>query len=118
MIHGTVSASRVPTITLTIVGQEWAATIDTGFNGDLELPETLRNALNPRYIGRMIPVLAGGQTIEEELYRVNFPFDGEMVQAEATFVPDSDILIGTRLLREYRLQIDFVKRTVVLERVL
>ena len=118
MIHGTVSTSRVPTITLTIAGQEWAATIDTGFNGDLELPETLRNALNPRYIGRMISVLAGGQTIEEELYRVNFPFDGEMIQAEATFVADRDILIGTRLLREYRLQIDFVRRSVTLERVL
>ena len=118
MIHGTVSTSRVPIITLTIAGQEWAATIDTGFNGDLELPETLRNALNARYIGRMISVLAGGQTIEEELYRVNFPFDGEMIQAEATFVADSDILIGTRLLREYRLQIDFVRRTVVLEKVL
>jgi len=118
VIHGTVSTSRVPTITLAIAGQEWAATIDTGFDGDMELPETLRNALNPRYIGRMIPVLAGGQTIEEELYRVHFPFDGEMIQAEATFVADSDILIGTRLLREYRLQIDFIRRTVILEKVL
>ena len=116
MIHGTVSTSRVPTITLTVAGQEWTATIDTGFNGDLELPETLRNTLNPRYIGRVISVLAGGQTIEEELYRVNFPFDGEMISAEATFVVSSEILIGTRLLREYRLQIDFVRRTVVLEK--
>ena len=118
MIHGTVSTSRVPTITLQIAGQEWTATIDTGFNGDLELPETLRNTLNPRYIGRVTSILAGGQTIEEELYRVNFPFDGKIIPAEATFVVDSDILIGTRLLREYRLQIDFVRQTVVLERVL
>ena len=116
MIQGTVSASRVPTITLTIAQQEWIATIDTGFNGDLELPETLRNALNPRYIGRVISVLAGGQTIEEELYRVNFRFDGKMISAEATFVVSNEILIGTRLLREYRLQIDFVKRTVILEK--
>ena len=116
MIHGTVSASRVPTIKLTIARQELIATIDTGFNGDMELPETLRNALNPRYIGQVISVLAGGQTIEEELYRVNFPFDGKMISAEATFVVSNEILIGTRLLQEYRLQIDFVKRTVVLEK--
>ena len=116
MIHGTVSTSRVPTIILTIAGQEWAATIDTGFNGDLELPEILRDALSPRYIGRVISVLAGGQTIEEELYRVNFPFDDKMISAEATFVADSEILIGTRLLQEYHLQIDFVRRTVVLEK--
>ena len=36
------------------------------------VPETLRNALNPQYIGRVTSVLAGGQTIEEELYQVNF----------------------------------------------
>ena len=116
MIHGTVSDSRVPTITLVIAGQEWVAIIDTGFNGDLELPETLRTVLNPQYIGEVISVLAGGQTIEEELYRVNFPFDGKMISAEATFVIGSEILIGTRLLQEYCLQIDFVKRTVVLEK--
>ncbi len=117
MIHGTVSDAGVPIIILSIAGQEWVATIDTGFNGYLELPETLQNALNPQYIGRVTSVLAGGQTIEEELYQVNFLFDGRILPAEATFVVDSEILIGTRLLREYRLQIDFVRQTVVLERV-
>lgn len=116
MIQGTVSDTGVPTITLSIAGQEWAATIDTGFNGDLELPETLQEALNPQYIGEIISVLAGGQTLEEKLYRVNFMFDGEMILAETTFVADSDILIGTHLLREYRLQIDFVRQTVILEK--
>ena len=118
MIHGTVSDAGAPTITLSIAGQEWSATIDTGFNGYLELPETLRNALNPLYIGRVTSVLAGGQTIEEELYQVNFLFDGRVIPAEATFVVDSDILIGTRLLRDYFLQIDFVRQTVLLERVI
>ena len=44
MIHGTVSADGVPTITLSIGSQDWTATIDTGFNGDLELPEALQNS--------------------------------------------------------------------------
>lgn len=118
MIQGTVSDTGVPTIALSIAGQEWTATIDTGFNGYLELPETLREALNPQYIGEVTSVLAAGQTIKEELYQVNFLFDHRVVPAEATFVIDSDILIGTRLLQEYRLQIDFVMKTVILERVL
>lgn len=118
MIHGTVSDAGVPTITLSIGGQECTAIIDTGFNGYLELPETLRNTLNPQYIGRVTSVLAGGQTIEEELYRVNFLFDGKIIPEEATFVIDSEILIGTRLLREYCLQINFVRHTVALERVI
>ena len=118
MIQGTVSDTGGPTITLSIAGQAWPATIDTGFNGDLELPETLRETLSSQYIGEVISVLAGGQRITEKLYRVNFPFDGKIVPAEATFVIDSDILIGTHLLREYRLQIDFVRRMVVLEKAL
>ena len=117
MMRGTVSDIGVPTIILSIAGQEWSVTIDTGFNGDLELPEVLRNVLEPQYVGRLTSSLAGGQTIEEDVYLVDFPFDGQIIQARVTFVVDGDILIGTRLLQEYRLQIDFVRQTVLLERV-
>ena len=116
MIVGTVSADGVPTITLSVAGQDWPAVIDTGFNGDLELPETLRGALNARYVGRVTSALAGGQSIEEDVYVVEFPFDGYLVPAEATFVPGSSILTGTHLIREYQLQIDFVHRSVQLAR--
>lgn len=114
MIRGTVSSIGVPTVTLPITGQNWAATIDTGFNGDLELPADIRDSLNARYVGRMTSALAGGQTIDEDAYLVDFPFDGQTVQAEATFVSGTQILIGTHLLREYRLEINFVSRTVEL----
>ena len=77
MMYGTVSDIGVPTIILPIAGQEWSATIDTGFNGDLELPEVLRNVLDPEYVGRVTSSLAGGQTIEEDVYLVDFPFDSK-----------------------------------------
>ena len=118
MMHGTVSNRGVPIITLSIAGREWTATIDTGFNGDLELPEALRNVLKPEYVGKVTSSLAGGQTIEEDVYLVEFPFDDDLVLARATFVVNGEILIGTHLLREYRLQIDFVSGTVVLEKAL
>jgi len=118
VILGTVSTEGVPTITLSIAGQDWLAIIDTGFNGDLELPKGLRHTLHARYVGRVTSALAGGQTIEEDVYLVEFPFDGQLLHAEATFVPSSQILIGTHLLREYSLQIDFVRKTVQLERTL
>ncbi|HEX3033885.1 MAG TPA: hypothetical protein VHT73_01975 [Thermodesulfobacteriota bacterium] len=117
MIRGIVSDDGVPTITLSVAGQDWITIIDTGFNGDLELPEDLRDSLNARYVGRVTSALAGGQTIEEDVYLVEFAFDGQMVQAEATFVPGSQILIGTHLLQQYHLQINFVSKTVRLERV-
>jgi hypothetical protein len=71
---------------------------------------------NAHFVGRARVALAGGQSIEEDVYLVDFPFDGRVVQAEATFVSGNRILLGTRLLREYSLQIDFVSRTVQLER--
>lgn len=116
MIRGTVSVEGVPTINLSIDNRDWIATIDTGFNGDLELPELLQHSLNARYIGQLTSALAGGQTIEEAIYLVDFPFDGKLIQAEASFVTSHQILVGTHLLREYRLLIDFVNQAVELER--
>jgi clan AA aspartic protease len=116
VILGVVSVQGLPTITLPIAGQDWPATIDTGFNGDLELPDALRELLNAQFVGRATVALAGGQSVEEDVYLVDFPFDGRVVQAEATFVSGSRILLGTRLLREYSLQINFVSRTVQLDR--
>ncbi len=57
VIHGAVSANGVPTITLSIAGQDWTATIDTGFSGDLELPEALRNSLNAMTQHRLLAFL-------------------------------------------------------------
>ena len=116
MILGTISVEGVPTITIPIAGRHWPAIVDTGFNGDLELPEDLREAFPARYVGRVTSALAGGQHLEEDVYLVEFPFDGHILRAEATFVPGSQILIGTHLIRDYELQIDFVRKSVRLER--
>ena len=116
MISGIVSEEGVPTIIVPVAGQDWTAIIDTGFNGDLELPESLRGYVSERYVGQVTSALAGGQLIEEEAYQVHFPFDGEIVRADATFAGDGDILVGTRMLRQYRLTVDFVDRSVTLDR--
>jgi predicted aspartyl protease len=117
VIYGTVSVDGAPTIPQSIASQDWLAAIDTDFNGDLELPEPLRDSLNARYVGQVTSALAGGQMIEEAVYLVDFPFDGKDIHAEATFVDGHQILIGTHLLGEYRLQINFVLQTVELEKV-
>jgi predicted aspartyl protease len=116
VIAGDVSDAGVPVITLEIAGQEWPAIIDTGFNGDLELPEELQGKLNDQPAGRLRSALAGGQVIEEDAFSVDIPFDDQILQAIATFVSDSQILIGTNLLRAYHLQIRFASKTLRLER--
>ena len=117
MIVGRISEDGVPVVMLTIAGREWPGIIDTGFNSDLELPVALRAAVRAQHHGRVYSTLAGGHEIREEAYLVQFPFDGEIVAAEATFVAGQEILIGTRLLRNHRLEIDFPAKTVRLTRV-
>ena len=117
MIRGSVSPEGIPTIALSVAGGDWAAVVDTGFNGDLELPDVLWESLNPRYVGQAVSSLAGGQVVEEAVFLADFPFDGRMTRVEATFVSGNRILVGTRLLRSYRLKIDFASAIVELERV-
>lgn len=116
MIEGTVSEQGVPTIELEIAGRRWVAVIDTGFNGDVELPASLRDDLTGQFVGRVTSLLAAGQVVEEDLYLVEFPFDGQLIRAEATFAVVNEILIGTHLLRGHRLHIDFPLKLVSLER--
>lgn len=116
MILKEVSEDGVPVIKIAIDGKDWSATIDTGFNGDLELPEQLRDRVKARYVGRVSSALAGGKIIEEDAYLVDFPFDGNFLRVTVTFVKGSEILIGTHLLREYRLQMKFLSKNVELDR--
>jgi len=116
VIRGTVTDDRIPVIELFVDGKRWKTVVDTGFNGYLELPELLRRAVKAQFIGHLESALAAGQTIVEENFIVEFPFDGETLEIEATFAPGDEILIGTSLLRRHRLEIDFVKRFVQIDR--
>ncbi|HEV2949885.1 MAG TPA: hypothetical protein VGX70_21080 [Gemmataceae bacterium] len=116
MIQGTVTIDGIPTVSLEVAGRSWPAIVDTGFNGDLELPEELRSFVNARFIAPTEWVLAGGQRSIEDTYEVEFPFDGSRLAAEATFVAGDSILIGTGMMAQYRLTIDFVASTVLVER--
>ncbi|HTK76572.1 MAG TPA: hypothetical protein VL371_15000 [Gemmataceae bacterium] len=105
MIRGTVTDDGSPTINLPVAGRDWTTVIDTGFNGGLELPEALRPHVNARFTTRLRFLLAAGRQVVQDGYKVDFPFDGRTLTAEATFVPGNGILIGTALLRDYRLDI-------------
>lgn len=115
MIHGSVTDAGIPVIEIDVGGRRWSAIIDTGFNGELELPNQLRPHVQARFVGRATSLLAADQRVEEDVFLVEFPFDGRSKRAQATFVAGDEILIGTRLLSSYRLQIDFPARTVLLE---
>lgn len=116
-MNGTVTEFGEPCVLLDVAGHTWSAVVDTGFNGDVELPESLRPHVNAKLKGKVLSILAGGQQVVEDVYLVDFPFDGQTIAAEATFVAGSTILLGTQLLRVYRLLVDFPARAVSLDRV-
>jgi len=116
LIEGIITEDGVPAIDVEVHSQRWQAIIDTGFNGELELPERLRSHVNAQFVGRATSLLAANQRIDEDVFLVDFRFDGQIVRVQATFVDGDEILIGTRMLWTYRLQIDFPARTVVVEK--
>lgn len=118
MIVGLVDPDGIPFIAVQVGGDVYRAVVDTGFNGDLELPEELREHVHPTPIGTRWANLASGQRHLDEMFLVEFPFDGENVNVEASFVQDvEEILIGTGLLAQYRLEVDFPQSKLVLKKV-
>jgi predicted aspartyl protease len=116
MIGGIVTEDGVPIIGLEIAGRVWQTTVDTGFNSDFELPKLLKPYVSARAKAMSSFLLAGGVRIDAMVYTVKIPFDGKMVRADATFVDGDEILVGTGMLKKYRLEIDFPAATVLLER--
>lgn len=116
LIEGVVTEDGVPAIFVDLGNQRWEAIIDTGFNGDLELPEPLRMHADPQ-VRRPGDLNSGRESTHRgRRFSCRFPIrwpDGSM---QATFVDGEEILIGNGLLRDYRLQVDFPAKRVAVER--
>ena len=116
MITGVITDEDVPFVYFELGSRSWPAIVDTGFNGELELPNSLRPLVNAEYVGRVTSLLAANQRIEEDIFLVDFPFDGRIIRAQATFVDGNEILMGTGMLQEYRLFDDFPAQRVIIEK--
>ena len=112
MIEGVVSDDGTPMLTLNLAGRDCPMVVDTGFNGCLELPEQFRELLPKVSMGPVRSELAAGIEVEEESFMIRVHFDGRHVMAQVTFAPVIEGLLGTELLFEHRLEIDFPKATV------
>ncbi len=117
MIEGQINEHGTPLIPLRLADQDWLAIVDTGFNGGLELPAALADVLNAESFGKVESRLAAGIVVSEEVFLVELDFDGRREFTPATFAAVRHVLIGTRLMRRHRLELDFPARTVRLERV-
>ena len=117
MIEGIVTEDDVPEIRMPIGNREFRAVIDTGFNGFLELPENLKPDLRLRDAGIIESLLAADQVIYEQGYLVNVEFDDQTIEAVVTFSESEAILLGTNMLRQHRLEIDFPAKKLWIHRI-
>lgn len=63
-------------IILSVAGRDWPATVDAGFNDDLQLPRSCQNALSAILDSRQAWRFANQPEVEEDLYLVRIPFGG------------------------------------------
>ena len=115
MIVGTVS-DDLPLIELPVGSERLTAVADTGLNGYRELPQSLFDQLNPELEGELVAELASGVRITEVVYRVRLEFDGDDVDAVVSFVEGDGVLLGTKMLLNHRLTVDFPTANVLIER--
>ncbi len=110
VIEGHINEHGAPLIPLRLAEQDWLAMVDTGFNGGLELPKSLADVLDAESFGIVESRLAAGIVVTEEVFLVELEFDGQREFTPTTFAAVNHVLIGTRLMRRHRLELDFPVR--------
>jgi clan AA aspartic protease len=117
VIHGTVVGlqARMSLIILPREhsGVEIECVIDTGFEGFLTLPPSVIAALGLPYLININANLANNSTVETDVYLATVVWNG-VERNIATLAMGRRPLIGTALLEDYHLSIDFCEGGTVL----
>lgn len=116
MIRGIVNDNDEPILPITLIlkrtPQKYQAVIDTGFNGYLSVPEVLVHQSRWFFAGYEEYEIATGKKVEEQVYLGRVIFDHVTFVTHVVASRAGDILIGTKLLSNKTLHIDFRKRLV------
>jgi len=96
-------------------GQEVAVWIDTGFNGDLVLPQSRIDELELRASGTVRAILADGSDVVLQRYCCVVDWFGELRDLEVVANDGEYPLLGVGLLLGHELHIDYRAGTVTIE---
>lgn len=114
MLVGRLNANGAPIVSIEIDGVSYDATLDTGFEGGLQLPAALFPTSPPPQVRSVKFEHPNGTASWVYTYAIRITLAGVAVDAETFFSPTDDILVGVDLLEPYRLTIDFPAGTVEL----
>ena len=117
MIVGFINEFEEPIIELALVlgdeAKNLQAVIDTGFNGFLSVSIEYVNNSDWTFIGYEEYELASGEIVKAKTFLGDIIFDNKQMTTFILISQSKDILVGTRLLREKTLFIDFVDKKVI-----
>ena len=82
--------------------------IDTGFEGDITLPESVLRRLDARYRGSQFHLLADGSSAECAIYYLFLNWNGESRKTEVLAL-ETNPLLGTLLLDNCHLDIEAIE---------
>jgi len=90
--------------------------VDTGFSGYLCLAERCIDQLEMTFEFAEPYELANGEVVVKDVFRGSIVFDGREQEVDLILTASEDTLIGASLLKDYKLTVDYPKRTVRIER--
>jgi clan AA aspartic protease len=110
VILGVVNGNREAVIQIVLLGAErqlknLTAVIDTGFTGDLMIPEWVVMELGLAYRGVQEAVLGDGSFCDFEVYAGALIWDGQVRSVEVNACA-SGILVGMGLLEGWKLEVE------------
>ena len=94
---------------------EILAWIDTAFNGGLAIPRNLVAGLGLVEVSYVEAILADGKTVELPLFRCNIDWFGGCYETEVAASDGKFALLGTVLLGDRDLHINYKAKTVELQ---
>jgi predicted aspartyl protease len=115
MARGYLTSHFTAVINVTIDDTVFEAVIDTGFSAGLLLPEYWRSLIPCIPVREARFEFPDGTIESYSIYNCIVGIEGSDHSVETIFCGENEAIIGTDLLRNFHLSIDYPKRLVILE---
>jgi clan AA aspartic protease len=114
---GRVNALREAVVRIRLArGKTINCVIDTGFDGALILPTSVVEQLELPVVARLVFELVGGTQMAADVALAEVEWLGARCVVEVIMSEGDDALVGTEMLENTRLVVDYRERSVAIER--
>lgn len=115
-MKGFINSNFEPVVKIGVINNNktytYEAIIDTGFNGFISIPHKIIEQTSWQFIGFEAYELASGEIIKDKVYLGDIAFHKKRKYTYILSNKTNDILIGTKLLADKILSINFKAKTL------